>query len=157
MPNVFGGIVQIGLVVEDAEATARRYQALVGVEGWNVNEVDTDRGAGTGFRFGGRPVSTKAKIVWANFGGVEIELIEPQDESSIYAEFLREHGPGIHHVMLSTDDFNAAAKQLGGSGLAALAEGELQGGRFRLYDSERMLGVIVEIAEGEALVPDQEL
>lgn len=153
----FTSIAQIGLVVADAEATARRYRDLLGVERWYVNQVDTDQGLGLGFRYRARPVATKAKIVWGDCGGVEIELIEPQDDSSAYAEFLREHGPGVHHVMFATENFNAAQERLAAGGLDILAEGVFQGSRFELWDTKPGLGVIVEIAEGEALIPDRAL
>lgn len=153
----FTSIAQIGLVVADAETTARRYRELLGVERWYVNQVDTDQGLGLGFRYRARPVETKAKIVWGDCGGVEIELIESQDNSSAYAEFFRERGPGVHHVMFATESFDAAQEQLAAGGLDILAEGVFQGSRFELWDTEPRLGVIVEITEGGVLVPDREL
>ena len=154
--QTFSHVVQIGIVVDDAEAAAHRYRDLCGIDGWNVNDVDTDRGVGSDFRLRGRPVPTRAKIVWARLGDVELELIEPQDSSSVYAEFLRDHGPGVHHVMLAAD-FDAAGDTFSEAGFALLAEGELQGGRFRLYDAQQALGMIIEIAEGETLTPDRPL
>lgn len=151
------GIVQIGLVVEDAEATARSYQELLGVGDWNVNEVDTAGGVGSDFRLRGKLIEAKAKVVWSTFLGVELELIEPQDETSVYAEFLRERGPGIHHVMLGTADHEAARRTLTSRGLSVLAEGELGGGSFELFDTAESLGMIVEIAAGESLAPDRSL
>lgn len=152
----FSHVVQIGIVVRDAEATAHRYRELCGMKGWKVNDVDTDRGVGADFRLRGRPVATKAKIVWARLGDVELELIEPQDSSSVYAEFLRDHGPGVHHVMLAADS-ETGGRRLAEAGVPVLAEGEIQGGRFRLYDAQQDLGMIIEIAEGETLVPDRTL
>jgi hypothetical protein len=54
-------------------------------------------------------------------------------------------------------DFEAAGDTFSEAGFALLAEGELQGGRFRLYDAQQALGMIIEIAEGETLTPDRAL
>ena len=82
-------------------------------------------------------------------------MIEPRDEHSVYAEFLREKGPSIHHVMFATGDYDACLDRMRGNGIAEMASGELQNTRFRLLDTVEPLGMICEIAEGEALVPDR--
>ncbi len=155
--DLFTGVVQIGIVVEDAERVAESYRELLGIESWSVNHVDTARGIGRDFRVLGKETPTKAKIVWADFNGVEIELIEPQDDTSVYAEFLRARGPGVHHVLLGTPDFDRASSRLGDGGLPRLAEGELQESRFQLFDASTELGLVVEIAEGDGLQADHPL
>ena len=155
--GLFTGIVQIGIVVADAEAAARKYRELLGIASWSINQVDTERGVGTGFRVLGKDSPTKAKIAWATVNGVEIELIEPRDDTSVYAEFLRSRGPGVHHIMLGTEDFEGASAHLEDGGLALIAEGELQQSRFQLFDGSAELGVVVEIAEGEVLQADYSL
>jgi len=150
-------IIQIGLVVEDAEATARRYQELLGISGWQVNEVDTRISKGSNFLHRGKSKAAKAKVVWTNIGKVEIELIEPLDEESVYAEFLADKGPGIHHVMFSSADFDESTKKLREAGVEELASGELKDTRFALFDTAATLGLICEFADGEALEPDYSL
>ncbi len=153
--GLFTGVVQIGIVVADAEDAARKYQQLLGIKSWNVNQVDTESGIGRDFRLLGKDTPTKAKIAWADVNGVEIELIEPQDETSVYAEFLRSRGPGVHHIMFGTEDFDGASAHLERSGLAPVAEGELQQSRFQLFDGSAELGLVIEIAEGEVLQADR--
>ena len=87
---------------------------------------------------------------------VEIELIEPLDEDSVYAEHLREHGPGLHHIMFETDDYAQSWSHLVENGVAEIASGDLQKSRFALFDMRAQLGLICEIAEGGALVPDSD-
>ena len=43
---MFNQVVQIGIVVRDAEATARRYRDLLSLDDWRFNEVDTVNGKG---------------------------------------------------------------------------------------------------------------
>ena len=148
------GIVQIGIVVRSAEEAARHYARLIGVTDWNINYVDTDNGRGRNFRIDGNEVSVKAKIAWTNIGNIELELIEPQDETSLYADYLRSHGPGVHHLMFGTNDCDRTAERLRGCGIKRILSGELQATRFHLFDTCDLLGTISEIAEGEALLPE---
>jgi 4-hydroxyphenylpyruvate dioxygenase-like putative hemolysin len=151
---VFDNILQIGVVVRDARQTADQYKDLLGLDDWNVNHVDTRAGVGRDFHREGRPIQAKARIVWMNIGNVELELIEPQDEDSVYAIFLREKGPGIHHVMFSTPDYQSCAERMARHQISVMAGGELQQTQFQMFDTRETLGLICEIADGGALVPD---
>jgi methylmalonyl-CoA/ethylmalonyl-CoA epimerase len=151
----FSDVIQIGIVVQSAEDTARRYQELLDVTDWHFNEVDTVNGRGADFRTRGEPIEAKALIAWTRLGNVELELIEPRDRDSIYAEFLHDTGPGIHHVMFATGDYDECLDHMRANDIAMLASGELQTIRFQLLDTAEALGVIVEIADGGPLVPDR--
>lgn len=151
---LFNQVVQIGIVVNDAVATVRRYQELLGLDDWRFNEVDTVNGKGVNFRRGKQPIAARALIAWMPVGNVELELIEPRDETSVYAGFLRDKGPGIHHVMFVTPDYDDCVDQMAARGVATLGSGELQSTRFQLFDTQAELGMICEIAEGESLIPN---
>lgn len=151
---LFEQVVQIGIVVNDALATAQRYRDLLGLDDWNFNEVDTSKGKGANFRHGNRAIAAKAMIAWMPLGNVELELIEPRDKTSVYAEFLRDKGPGIHHVMFVTPDYDRCVDALISQHVAVLGSGELQHTRFQLFDTFSDLGLICEIAEGKALIAD---
>ena len=45
------------------------------------------------------------------------EILEPIGEDSFIAKFLRERGPGLHHVTLEVEDADAAASDLRGHGV----------------------------------------
>ena len=99
-------------------------------------------------------IVAKAKIAWINIGSVELEVIEPRDEGSVYAQFLRDTGPGIHHVMFSTSDFDKCSATMAENNVGVIGSGELQQTRFKMFDTEKDLGLICEIADGHALTPD---
>ncbi len=150
-------IVQIGIVVPSVDAAVKNYATLLGITDWNINYVDTDLGKGRNFRVGGKDVVVKAKIAWAKVGEIELELIEPQDDSSIYAEYLRSNGPGVHHLMFSTNDYQHTVEQMHRHGVKKFVTGELQTTEFRLFDTRQMLGTISEFATGNPLIPDEEI
>ena len=56
------------------------------------------------------------KILFLSFDGDGyFELLEPQEEGTI-SRYLEQHGSGIHHIALETDDIEAAlenARELG--------------------------------------------
>lgn len=151
----FEQVVQIGIVVNDAEATARRYSELLGLDDWRFNEVDTARGKGANFRHGKQAIAARLLIAWLPLGNVELELIEPRDKTSVYAKFLQDKGPGIHHVMFVTPDYDRCVSELATSGVVTLGSGELQNTRFQLFDTLSDLGLICEIADGEPLRPER--
>lgn len=152
---LFDNIIQIGIVVRDAEQTANQYRKLLGLDDWKVNYVDTRSGIGSVFHRKGASIEAKAKIVWMNIGNVELELIEPQDEDSEYSMFLQEKGPGIHHVMFSTPDYSACKKRMLDNHIGFIGGGELQQTRFQMFDTQERLGLICEIADGGSLTPDE--
>jgi len=155
--SLLNNVIQIGIVVADVNTAIEGYRDILHIERWNINQVDTAIGKGGNFHKNGKPVQAKAKIAWVNFGNVELELIEPQDQHSLYSDFLREHGPGIHHVMLGTSDYSTCLDHMDNQNIAAIGGGELQGTRFQMFDTQELLGFICEIADGDPLVPDQSL
>ena len=148
-------VVQIGIVVADARKAASEYGRLLGLRKWYINRVDTNAGVGRNFRTAEGEIPVKATIAWTNIGDIEIELIEPNDESSPYARYLRESGPGVHHIMLAAEDYGTDVDSLEKGGVPILLSGELQGTGFHLFDSRATLGTIVELARGGALTPDE--
>lgn len=153
--ELFSNVIQIGIVVPDLNRAIEGYRDLLHLNKWNINYVDTTIGKGGNFHKNGKPIQAKAKIAWVNLGNIELELIEPQDQYSPYADFLREHGPGIHHVMLGTSDYASCLDYMESQNISALGGGELQGTRFQMFDTQELLGFICEIADGDPLVPDR--
>ena len=155
--TLFNDVIQIGIVVSDVNKAIEGYRDLLHLKKWNINQVDTAIGKGGNFHKNGKPIQAKAKIAWANLGNVELELIEPQDQHSLYSDFLKEHGPGIHHVMLGTSDYVTCLDHMDCRNIASIGGGELQGTRFQMFDTQELLGFICEIADGDPLVPEQTL
>jgi methylmalonyl-CoA/ethylmalonyl-CoA epimerase len=51
-------------------------------------------------------------------GGATLEVIRPLHEETIWAEFVRQHGDGIHHIGYSVDGINDRLKELEARGVA---------------------------------------
>jgi hypothetical protein len=92
--SVFNETVQLGIVVRDLEATARRYENDYGIGPWQFAQIDACEA--NNYREYGQPVERSNRIAVATVGRVMWELIEPPGEEGIYARFLAEKGEGIH-------------------------------------------------------------
>jgi methylmalonyl-CoA/ethylmalonyl-CoA epimerase len=88
-----------------------------------------------------------------------IELIEPLDDRSPYAQSLDRHGDAdhVHHIRLDVDDYGAALGSLAELGLERVLEADFAGAegidsrvRSTYLSTERDLGFLLEIAD----VPD---
>jgi methylmalonyl-CoA/ethylmalonyl-CoA epimerase len=86
---------QVGLVVNDIEATARHYMTHFGIGPWYRPKMPEVQKA----IFRGREIDLVIDIVLAYCGPVQIELIKTKGkDKNSYAELLERHGEGIHHV-----------------------------------------------------------
>jgi len=147
-PALFRKVLQIGLVVRDSEATARRYWQEFGIGPWRFYTLDPSNTSN--MRFRGRAVEHSFRAALADFGGLTLELIEPLDGFSVYAEHLQRHGEGLHHLAMAVDDYESACRQLEKSGF-----GELQAGRpfdvndYAYFDTSAVLGFLTELYSTE--------
>jgi methylmalonyl-CoA epimerase len=56
-------------------------------------------------------------------GGPVVELVEPRDEDSMLARFIRKRGEGIHHVRISTPDLDSVVGRLEETGARLVRTG----------------------------------
>jgi hypothetical protein len=144
----FRRILQVGIVVKDSEATARRYWEEFGIGPWRFYTLDPTNTPGMTFR--GKPVEHAFRAALADIGGVMLELIEPLAGPSVYTEHLALHGEGLHHLAFAVDDYRATCDDLMSRGYE-----ELQHGRpydvndYSYFDTLRTLGFITELASKE--------
>lgn len=104
--------------MDSTNDTVRKYRELLGLHNWHINYVDTENGKDSNFHKESKPIAARAKIASINIGNVELEIIEPQDKESVYIQFLREKGPGIHHVMFATPNHDNCAERMAANNIA---------------------------------------
>ena len=102
MENQFVKFLQIGIVVENADETARHYEEEYGIGPWSFLELDSDRFEA--FEVNGKTGEKFAvRCAFCKMYGFEIELVEPRSPG-VFRDWLREKGPGIHHIAVRTRD-----------------------------------------------------
>ena len=136
-------IVQIGIIVKDAEKTASAYAEVFGIPKPAIVPIADDAFAKTNYR--GQPSTAKGRAAFFDLGPVQMELIEPIGAPSTWEEFLRMHGEGIHHVAFKTMDMQAAQKFLASNGMETVQHGGWDGGQYAYVDCSETLGTILEL------------
>jgi methylmalonyl-CoA/ethylmalonyl-CoA epimerase len=93
---VLGTINHIAMVARDWRATAEKYAALLGVKRWKAIHVTPS--IMTRSMYYGRPEPCAWISAFAKSGDTLLELCQPLEGKSIYDDFFREKGEGVHHV-----------------------------------------------------------
>ena len=104
-----------------------------------------------------QPGEYAMRLALTRVGDVSWELIQPLDEKSIYARFLREHGEGLHHVLFDVDDYDDTIAYFRSKGIGVAQGGQLGQISFTYFDTEDRLLFPAEIIrrdkEGELPPP----
>lgn len=140
-------MVQVGVVVRDIEKTARNFTKIFAVDMPHISLTDTRDKALTEYK--GQPTEARAKLAFIDMGGMQLELIEPDDHPSTWKEFLDKHGEGIHHIALNVKGMKETVAYLENNGMPLVQKGEYTGGRYAYIDSSDKLGMIIELLEND--------
>jgi methylmalonyl-CoA/ethylmalonyl-CoA epimerase len=97
----------------------------------------------------GRTVDCRFRIGSARQPGVEIELIQPLEGDTPYADFLREGGEGLHHLGVKVDDLDETLASLAGHGIRPVFSHSYPeiGLAFAYLDTDRVGGVMLELIQ----------
>jgi len=148
-------IGQIGIVVEDIQKAVESYWNSFGIGPWSIYTAAPPDLTDTFIR--GKPVSFSMKLAFARVGSMMLELIQPLEGESIYEEFIREKGGGMHHVATyDVEDMESALSQLEKQGIRVLQRGRWRGASFAYLDTEKTLGIIVELVKRTGGFPTPE-
>jgi methylmalonyl-CoA/ethylmalonyl-CoA epimerase len=149
---------QVAVVVRDLDDAMRRYSETLGIAPWNVYTFSPEWIQKMTFR--GREQSYSMKLALGQVGRMMYELIEPLDGPNSYQEFLDARGEGLHHLGFFVEDLDAAIAEMGGQGFSVLQSGRAFGvdgdGGYAYFDTDGMLGCIVEAIEMPNTMPEPE-
>ncbi|HNP74613.1 MAG TPA: methylmalonyl-CoA epimerase [Kouleothrix sp.] len=103
---MFTTVDHIGFAVRDIEDAIGFYSQAFGVSEWE------------------RIAMPERYMVVAatRVGGMLLELIAPTSEDAAFAKYLRERGPGMHHVAYRVDDIVAALAEVKARGVQLIDE-----------------------------------
>src|SRR5262249_25163154 len=144
MPDpVFKGVLQVGVIVHDLDRAVHTYADEYGIGPWKIYEVNPE--TAQNMTQDERPSGYAMRVALAMIGAVQWELIEPADEDSAYAEFLRTHGDGLQHGALEVDDSRETVDQLRRKGHRVLMGGQYQGATWAYLSTQSKLGFTAEL------------
>ena len=139
-------IKQIGMVVADIEKAIEHWRSLGAGEFRRFFLSSSRNTCGEVFK-NGKPHLIESSMAVADFNGIQIELMQPLDDQSIYYDFLKESGEGLHHLCFDTDDtpfdeVNSYMEKRYGApifnGIGALTQ-------FAYYDCRKEMGLFIEV------------
>ncbi len=145
--GMFGSVVQIGVVVKDIDHTVKVLSEVFGIGPFRtIDWPPADREDLERF-YHGQPAGFTARMSFTELGSVELELIQPTGGESIWADYLREHGEGIHHIRFNTYDLQPIMDQLAGHGIsvAQMGSGIRPGTVWANFDTEAQIGFTIEV------------
>jgi len=136
-------ICQVAIVVEDIEAAAAAWAAVLGVPmpQWQITGPLEETHA----TYYGEPTAARAKLAFFDLGQLRLELIEPDEEPSTWREFLDTYGPGIHHVAFNVADMQETVARLEEVGVPLVQQGDFPGGCYAYCDGLEQLGATLEL------------
>jgi catechol 2,3-dioxygenase-like lactoylglutathione lyase family enzyme len=146
----FTGVLQVGLVVRDLDRAVRTYYDEYGIGPWRILKINPD--LAQDLTIDERPAGYSMRVALAMIGDVQWELIQPLDDKTPYADFLRTHGEGLHHVALAVDDFKQAGQALRAQGHHCSLGGRYRGAEWAYFATENKLAFTAEIFDLTNLV-----
>lgn len=95
------GIDHIAIVVEDLEEALTFWRDRLGLA---LDHIETVSSQGV-------------KIAFLPVGDSEVELVQPLDDDSGVAKYLRKKGPGMHHLCFEVEDIQEKLRDLESQGV----------------------------------------
>lgn len=146
MSRNFGPIRQNGYVVRDIHAAIDHWVNVHGVGPWFlIEKVQTDW-----FRYRGEDSPVDMTIALANSGGLQIELIQQNNDApSLYRDFLEAGHEGLQHVAYWSTNYQDLYDHSIAQGLKVGHEGQIGGeqGRFCYFETAAHPGSLIEISD----------
>lgn len=140
-------VSHIAFVIRDAQPVSDFWQRL-GFPAMPVAHASPREDS----RYHGHPLLLSFDVGWHRYSQPTFEwIIPPQSPPNCYADFLKSHGEGVHHLGLPVDDLDGAIakyKELGYGTVQSGAWGDLPkkgSGRYGYMDTDSMGGVTVEL------------
>ena len=99
----FSNVHQLGFVVENLREAMKEYGEIYGIKQW-YGVVNKPQGQ---LYYKGKPFFDRGyRMAIGYCGRTEIELITTGADENIYTEFLKKHGPGLHHICFFVKDID---------------------------------------------------
>ena len=133
-------LIQVGAVVKDVQKVVKRLEFL-GIGPFKEMNLPPDRKE----LFRGQPRLADARIMTADLGDTQLEILQPLAAESPHREFLEAKGEGFQHIMVTVDDIEAEIKRLTDKGCTLLLDIRMPGGIHGAYIDLHAGGIIVEM------------
>nr|BBH93234.1 lactoylglutathione lyase [Thermogemmatispora argillosa] len=123
---------QLAYAVNDLAAAQRFFQHVLGVPRFFVIKDIQFRA----YTYRGQPACCRQHVAFGYAGPLQIELMQPLEGENSLTAFLRQRGPGVHHLGLEVEDLDRALQALQSQLSAGEGSlGEERGGTVSVIES----------------------
>lgn len=143
-------LVQIGFLVKDIKKTRKQFARFFDVPEPEI--VNSGEYEITKTEYRGNPApKAKCYMTFFYFGDLQMELIQPNEEPSLWREHLEQFGEGIHHISFQVKGMSKTINACEDWGMKLLQKGEYRrgNGRYAFLDALDDLKVVVELLESD--------
>jgi methylmalonyl-CoA/ethylmalonyl-CoA epimerase len=144
---MFNNFVQIGVVVADLDKAISNLTEIFGIGPFRVINWPPEGRTDIKKFYYGEPGNFTARLAFAEMGQIELEIVQPLEGESIWSDFLRDHGGGIHHIRFNVDDVEPVRNYLAENDIVSAQHGSglRPGTNFMYFASEEKIGFVVEV------------
>jgi len=128
------GLDHIGIAVRKLGEALPLYESVLGLKVSGVHELK-EHGV---------------RVAFLNVGETRIELLEPIDEESPIARFIKKRGEGIHHIALKVANIEAILRRLKERGIILVDEKPRAGAesmKIAFIHPKSTRNVLIELCE----------
>lgn len=143
--------MHVGIVVHNIEETLEKMSKIYELGAYRINAFPPENADRSEIQlmYKGQKTWFTARFCFMVIGNTELELIEPVDGESVWKDFLREKGEGIHHLKFEVESLNATMKAFKEMDVECMqygsAVGPNAGKTWAYFDTTKELGYISEI------------
>ena len=139
-------IRRISLVVDDLEKYKANWENLMDVNGWTVERHTRDQMEAFEYK-GSDAEKVSFLTARAETGGIQLELIQPEEGPSVYADFLESHGPGLFRIvdLCGKEEAEEEIKRLTEAGIPVTQCWKENGGMDCCFDTQEAFSVVMGI------------
>jgi tRNA A58 N-methylase Trm61 len=136
-------IMQICLVVKDAEKTMRNFMDIFGIEKGVMKQIPPPEKSKTYYH--GKEIITKTKYYVFKMGDIVVELTEPDEAESVWKEVLEKNGPGLCYLGVMVEDSEKAVEFLEKKGNPRIHYGGTPESNYNVVDTRESLGFLINV------------
>lgn len=128
------GVDHIGIAVSSLGEALEIYEKILGLKVGKIRVVEDQ----------------KTKVAQLLAGETKIELLEPTDEASPVAKFIRKKGEGVHHIALEVTNINESLRRAKEQGITLVDEKPkigVDGFRIAFLHPKSTRNVLLELCE----------
>lgn len=148
MDPILSKVRHVGFIVKDLDATVGYLSEALRLGPFKIVEPDFfDRADYFERKYKGEDEDFRFRIAFVSVGGLELEFIQPVKGRTIYVDFLKEKGGGLHHLAYDVKDLDDVLKQLNKHGVKVVMSGKRKGLSWAYVEVNFMNGLILELMD----------